>query len=87
MSRDFRAEYARQCREHETWAVAEGRRLRRRVWWSLCGTVIASLAGVTLAAFAFHVTDERTGWTLFYGGMFVTWGGAIAVNTVVWRPD
>jgi hypothetical protein len=69
------AEYQRIGREREI----ASRQADRDQWVALlrvCAEMIGwTLAGLTLAGFAFRVTDYQTGMVLLYAGMIVNVGG------------
>lgn len=59
---------------------------RRRALREIVGTAATCFAWTLVAyvffAFAFHTTDEKTGWILFYAGMTI---GATGNLVTLWR--
>ena len=57
-------------------AEREAERMRRRRFWrASLECVAASLAGLVIMGFAFHVTDRETGEILLTAGMLVGYAG------------
>lgn len=78
-------EYERIGREREA-ASRETERLYRRELLRVCAEMIAwTVAGLFVAAWAFHVTDRDTGLVFLWGGFLVNIGGVLVSLATAWH--
>ncbi|HEY0996132.1 MAG TPA: hypothetical protein VGD77_09075 [Gemmatimonadaceae bacterium] len=79
------AEYERIGQERE----AASRETERMYQWELvrvCLEMVAwTVAGLCIAAWAFHVTDRDTGLVFLWGGFLVNIGGVLVALAMAWQ--